>query len=167
MLGDTKEVDGVVFAVGLDSRQGTLVPDEFITSDLAGDFKSDRYKLLLVSSKYQVATDEVNAQCDEISRIVKSYDRNAMFIGEAPATKDLINITDRDVKVVSAVSIGAIFVLILIVLKSVTIPVILVAVVELAIYLPMSISYYTRTKLPFLAQICIRMLQIGVTIHNA
>ena len=167
MLEDIKKVDGVEFAVGLDSLQGTLVPDEFITSDLAGDFKSDRYKLLLVSSKYQVATDEVNAQCDEINRIVKSYDRNAMFIGEAPATKDLINITDRDFKVVSAVSIGAIFVLILIVLKSVTIPVILVAVVELAIYLNMSISYYTGTTLPFIASICIGTIQLGATIDYA
>ena len=167
MLEDIKKVDGVEFAVGLDSIQGSLVPDEFITSDLAGDFKSDRYKLLLVSSKYQVATDEVNAQCDEINRIVKSYDKNALFIGEAPATKDLINITDRDFKVVSAVSIGAIFILILIVLKSVTIPVILVTVVELAIYLNMSISFFTGTTLPFIASICVGTIQLGATIDYA
>lgn len=167
MLDDIKKVDGVEFAVGLDSLQGSLVPNEFITSDLAGDFKSDRYKLLLISSRYQVATDEVNAQCEEINKIVKSYDKNAMFIGEAPATKDLINITDRDFKVVSAVSIGAIFILILIVLKSVTIPVILVTVVELAIYLNMSISYYTGTTLPFIASICVGTIQLGATIDYA
>lgn len=167
MLDEIKKVDGVEFAVGLDSLQGSLVPDEFITSDLSSDFRSERYKLLLISSKYQVATDEVNAQCDEINKIVKSYDKNAMFIGEAPATKDLINITDRDFKVVSAVSIGAIFILILIVLKSVTIPVILVTVVELAIYLNMSISYYTGTTLPFIASICVGTIQLGATIDYA
>ena len=167
MIEDIKAVNGVEFATGLDSIRGSLVPNEIIPSELSKDLSSDRYKLLLVSSRYQVATDEANAQCDEISRIVKSYDGNAMFIGEAPATKDLINITDRDFKVVSAVSIGAIFVLILIVLKSATIPVILVAVVELAIYLNMSISYYTGTTLPFIASICVGTIQLGATIDYA
>ena len=167
MLDDIKKVEGVEFAVGLDSLQGSLVPDDIITIDKAKDFKSDKYKLLLISSRYQVATDEVNAQCDEINSIVKSYDKNAMFIGEAPATKDLINMTDRDFKVVSAVSIGAIFILILLVLKSVTIPVILVTVVELAIYLNMSIAYYTGTTLPFIASICVGTIQLGATIDYA
>lgn len=167
MLEDLKGVEGVEFAIGLDSFQGTLVPDAVITSDLTKDLRSDRYKLLLVSSRYQVATDEANAQCDEINKIVKSYDKEAMFIGEAPATKDLIKITDRDFKVVSAVSIGAIFILILMVLKSASIPFILVAVVELAIYLNMSISYYTGTTLPFIASICIGTIQLGATIDYA
>ena len=167
MLEDIKNVEGVEFAVGLDSLQGSLVPDDMITFEKSKDFKSDKYKLLLISSKYQVATDEANAQCDEINGIVKSYDSNAMFIGEAPATKDLINMTDRDFKVVSAVSIGAIFILILVVLKSVTIPVILVMVVELAIYLNMSISYLTGTTLPFIASICVGTIQLGATIDYA
>ena len=167
MLEDIKNVEGVEFAVGLDSLQGPLVPDDMITFEKSKDFKSDKYKLLLISSKYQVATDEANAQCDEINGIVKSYDSNAMFIGEAPATKDLINMTDRDFKVVSAVSIGAIFILILVVLKSVTIPVILVTVVELAIYLNMSISYFTGTTLPFIASICVGTIQLGATIDYA
>ena len=167
MLEDLKGVEGVEFAIGLDSFQGTLVPDAVITSDLTKDLRSDRYKLLLVSSRYQVATDEANAQCDEINKIVKSYDKEAMFIGEAPATKDLIKITDRDFKVVSAVSIGAIFILILMVLKSASIPLILVAVVELAIYLNMSISYYTGTTLPFIASICVGTIQLGATIDYA
>ena len=167
MLEDLKGVEGVEFAIGLDSFQGSLVPDDVITSDLTKDLRSDRYKLFLVSSRYQVATDEANAQCDEINKIVKSYDKNAMFIGEAPATKDLIKITDRDFKVVSAVSIGAIFILILMVLKSATIPFILVTVVELAIYLNMSISYYTGTTLPFIASICVGTIQLGATIDYA
>ena len=167
MLEDLKGVEGVEFAIGLDSFQGSLVPDAVITSDLTNDLRSERYKLLLISSRYQVATDEANAQCDEINKIVKSYDKNAMFIGEAPATKDLIKITDRDFKVVSAVSIGAIFILILMVLKSATIPFILVAVVELAIYLNMSISYYTGTTLPFIASICVGTIQLGATIDYA
>ena len=168
MLEDLNGVDGVEFALGLDSLRGSLVPDDLMTSsDVTKDLKSDRYKLLLVSSRYQVATDEANAQCDEINKIVKSYDKNAMFIGEAPATKDLIKITDRDFKVVSAVSIGAIFILILMVLKSATIPFILVAVVELAIYLNMSISYYTGTTLPFIASICVGTIQLGATIDYA
>ena len=167
MLEDIKKVKGVEFAVGLDSLQGSLVPDDIMSFGKTKDFKSDKYKLLLISSQYQVATDECNAQCDEINKIVKSYDNNAMFIGEAPATKDLINMTDRDFKVVSAVSIGAIFILILVVLKSVTIPVILVAVVELAIYLNMSIAYYTGTTLPFIASICVGTIQLGATIDYA
>ena len=136
MLEDIKNVEGVEFAVGLDSLQGPLVPDDMITFEKSKDFKSDKYKLLLISSKYQVATDEANAQCDEI-------------------------------KVVSAVSIGAIFILILVVLKSVTIPVILVTVVELAIYLNMSISYFTGTTLPFIASICVGTIQLGATIDYA
>ena len=167
MLEDIKKIEGVEFAIGLDSLQGSLVPDDIMTFDKAKDFKSDKYKLLLISSKYQVATDEANAQCDEINGIVKSYDKNAMFIGEAPATKDLINMTDRDFKVVSAVSIGAIFILIMMVLKSVTIPVILVTVVELAIYLNMSISYFSGTTLPFIASICVGTIQLGATIDYA
>ncbi|MCR4776174.1 MAG: MMPL family transporter [Saccharofermentans sp.] len=167
MLDDIKNVEGVEFAVGLDSIQGSLVPDDVITFEKTKEFKSDKYKLLLISSKYQVATDEVNAQCDEINKIVKAYDSNAMFIGEAPATKDLIHMTDRDFKVVSAVSIGAIFVLILVVLRSVSIPFILVTVVELAIYLNMSIAYYTGTTLPFIASICVGTIQLGATIDYA
>ena len=132
MLSDIENVDGVNFAIGLDSVEGSLVPSAVVPSELTDDLISDNYKLLIVSSSYQVATDEIKEQCTEINNIIKSYDKSSMFIGEAPATKDLIDITDHDFKVVSAVSIGAIFLLIFFVLKSITLPIILVAVVELA-----------------------------------
>ena len=167
MLDEIKTVDGVNFALGLDSVVGSLVPDEIIPVDAVSKLQSDNWKLIVVSSAYQVATDEINAQCDEIQNIIKRYDPTSMFVGEAPATKDLIEITDRDFKIVSLVSIGAIFLLILFVLKSGTLPVILVSVVELAIYINMSISYYTGSTLPFIASICIGTIQLGATIDYA
>lgn len=167
MLDEIENVDGVNFALGLDSVVGSMIPDDFVPSELTSDLESDNYKLLVVSSAYQVATDEINAQCEQISGIIKTYDPNAMLVGEAPATKDLIEITDHDFKVVSMVSIAAIFVLILVVLKSVTLPVILVSVVELAIYINMSLSYYTGSTLPFIASICVGTIQLGATIDYA
>ena len=167
MLDEIREVEGVNFALGLDSVVGPMIPDEMIPSELSSKLESDEYKLIVVSSAYQVATDEINAQCGQISEIIKRYDPNSMLVGEAPATKDLIEITDRDFKVVSLVSILAIFVLILVVLKSVSLPVILVSVVELAIYINMSISYYSGATLPFIASICVGTIQLGATIDYA
>ena len=167
MIDKINEVEGVQFALGMDSIIGANVPEEFIPEELTSSLKSDKWKLLLVSSKYQVATDELGQQCDSISKIVKSYDNTGMLIGEGPATKDLIKITDRDFKVVSAVSIGAIFILILLVLKSVSIPVILVLVIELAIYINMSMAYYTGTTLPFIASVCVGTIQLGATVDYA
>ena len=167
MLDEIENVEGVNFALGLDSVVGSLVPDEIIPSEMTSKLQSDNYKLIVVSSSYQVATDEINAQCDQISGIIKKYDPSSMLVGEAPATKDLISITDRDFKIVSMVSIAAIFLLILLVLKSFTLPVILVSVVELAIYINMSISYYTGSTLPFIASICVGTIQLGATIDYA
>ena len=167
MIDEINGLDGVQFALGMDSVIGPNVPEEFIPEELTSSLKSDKWKLLLVSSEYQVATDEVGKQCEDISRIVKKYDNSGMLIGEAPATRDLIKITDRDFKVVSAVSIGAIFVLILMVLKSVTIPVILVLVIELAIYINMGLAYYTGTTLPFIASVCVGTIQLGATVDYA
>ena len=138
-----------------------------IPGEVRSKLESDRYKLILVSSAYQVATDEINQQCAQISSIIKRYDPESMLVGEAPATKDLIEITDHDFKVVSLVSIAAIFILILLVLKSATLPLILVSVVELAIYINMSISYYTGSTLPFIASICVGTIQLGATIDYA
>ncbi len=167
MLDEIENVEGVNFALGLDSVVGSLVPDEIIPSEMTSKLQSDNYKLIVVSSSYQVATDEINAQCDRISGIIKKYDPSSMLVGEAPATKDLISITDRDFKIVSMVSIAAIFLLILLVLKSFTLPVILVSVVELAIFINMSISYYTGSTLPFIASICVGTIQLGATIDYA
>jgi len=167
MLSEIEDVDGVQFALGLDSIVGANVPSEFIPGELKESLQSENWKLLLVSSEYQVATDEINAQCKEISSIVKHYDKGGMLVGEAPATKDLIEITDRDFKVVSAVSIGAIFLLILMVLKSVSIPIILVLVIELAIYINMGLSFYTGATLPFIASVCVGTIQLGATVDYA
>ena len=167
MIEEISDVEGVNFAVGLDSVVGPLVPSDMIPGEARSKLESDRYKLILVSSAYQVATDEINQQCGQISSIIKRYDPESMLVGEAPATKDLIEITDHDFKVVSLVSIAAIFILILLVLKSATLPLILVSVVELAIYINMSISYYTGSTLPFIASICVGTIQLGATIDYA
>lgn len=167
LLDRLQDVDGVSFALGLDSVVGTALPEEIIPAHVREVLESDNWKLLLVASDYQVATDEVNSQCEEIKSILKSYDPKSMLIGEAACTKDLIEITDHDFKVVSAVSIGAIFVLILLVLKSISLPVILVAVIELAIFLNMGCAFYTHTTLPFIASVCIGTIQLGATVDYA
>lgn len=167
MLKEIENVDGINFALGLDSMTGNLVPDELIPDSAREKLESGGYQLLMISSKYEVATDEVNAQCNTVEKIMKGYDPDAMLIGESPCTRDLIKITDHDFKVVSAVSIVAIFVIILLVLKSISLPVILVAVVELAIYINMALAYYTGTTLPFIASICIGTIQLGATVDYA
>ena len=167
MLEEIEAVDGVNFAIGSDSLVSPMIPSSMIPAGMLTSLESGGHKLLLVSSAYQVATDEIGKQCGQISRIIKRYDPDSMFIGEAPATKDLIEITDKDFKIVSAVSIGAIFLLIMFVLKSVSLPVILVTVVELAIYMNMSLAYYTGSTLPFIASICVGTIQLGATIDYA
>lgn len=167
MLDDINSVDGVSFAIGLDSVIGPLVPDKLIPEDVNNMLNSENWKLIIVSSKYQVATDEINEQCDKLDSIIKKYDENAMLIGEAAATKDLVRITNRDFNVVNFISIGAIFVLILIVLKSAVLPIILVLVIELAIFINMAISYYTGTTLPFIASVCVGTIQLGATVDYA
>ena len=121
----------------------------------------------MVNSEYKVATDEVNRQIEELNEVVKRYDAKGMLVGEAPCTKDLIRITDRDFQIVSAVSIGAIFILIALVFKSISLPVILVSVIEFAIFINMGIPYYTQTELPFIASIVIGTIQLGATVDYA
>lgn len=153
--------------MGLDSLIGSRVPEAVIPDSLRELLKGDRYQLMLVTSEYKVATDDVNAQIDEINRVIKRYDKNAMLIGEAPCTKDLITITNRDFQVVDAISIVAIFLIIAIVLRSFTLPFILVAVIEFAIFINLGIPYYTGTQLPFIAPICISTIQLGATVDYA
>ena len=167
MIDDIKQVRGVKTALGLDSLLGSRVPEAVVPDSLKGLLKGDRYQLMLVASEYKVATDEVNAQIDEINKVIKRYDRNAMLIGEAPCTKDLIRITDRDFQVVDAISIAAIFIIIAIVLRSFTLPFILVAVIEFAIFINLGIPCYTGTQLPFIAPICISTIQLGATVDYA
>ena len=167
MIGDIKNVKGVKTAIGLDSLIGSRVPESVVPDSLREILKGDRYQLMLVTSEYKVATDEVNDQIDEINSVIKKYDKNAMLIGEAPCTKDLISITNRDFQVVDAISIAAIFVIIAIVLRSLSLPFILVAVIEFAIFINLGIPYYTGTQLPFIAPICISTIQLGATVDYA
>lgn len=167
LLKEMESVEGVSFALGADSVMGPMIPESFLPDDVKNKLSSDNWKMLIVSSVYQVATDEVNEQCETLERIIKSYDPNGMLVGEAAATKDLVRITNRDFNVVSMVSIGAIFILILFVLKSLSLPVILVVVIELAIYVNMAMAYYTGTTLPFIASVCVGTIQLGATVDYA
>ena len=167
MLEEIDGVDGVKFSLGFNSLVDSTIPEEILPDSLKSILKSDRWQLMLVSSKYAVATDEVNAQVDQINQIIKKYDSSAMLIGEAPCTKDLITITDHDFTVVDAISIVAIFVIILLVLRSLSLPILLVAVIEFAIFINLGIPYYTGTTLPFIAPICISTIQLGATVDYA
>ena len=167
MVDEMKKVDGVKSVLSLDSLLGNVIPKELVPEDLLSVFESDDHKMMLILSEYQVASDEVNAQCEELQRIVKSYDTRGMLIGEAPCTKDLIEITDKDFKTVSAVSIGVIFLIVAIVFRSVSLPVILVAVIEFAIFINMGIPCYTGTTIPFIASIVIGTIQLGSTVDYA
>lgn len=167
MAEEMKKVDGVNWVLGLNSIKGSALPDELIPSDMTEALMNDNWQLLLIGSQYKVASDEVNRQCESISAICKSYDKAGMLVGEAPCTKDLIEITDKDFKTVSIVSIGVIFVIILLVFKSVSLPVILVAVIEMAIFVNMGIPYYTKTSIPFIASVVIGTIQLGATVDYA
>lgn len=167
MIDEIKKVDGVKLAVSLDSALGAKIPQEVVPDEIKEILVNGDYQMMLVSSEYATASDEVNQQCDEINTIIKSYDDTAMLIGEAPCTKDLIEITDLDFKRVSIVSIAAIFVIIALVFKSVTLPVILVSVIEFAIFINMGIPAYTKTVLPFIASIVIGTIQLGATVDYA
>ena len=167
MIKEMDKVDGVKWALGLDSFVGPSVPSDMIPESVSSMLKNDKYQLLLVNSEYKVASDEVNAQIKTLNKILHKYDKTGMLIGEGPLTADLIDITDQDFKTVSAVSIGIIFVIILVLFKSISLPVILVGVIEFAIFVNMGIPYYTGTKLPFVASIVIGTIQLGSTVDYA
>jgi len=167
MLGEMEKVDGVKFALGFDSLVGSAIPKDFIPESVKSKLVSGDWQLMLVQSEYKVASDEVNQQCDALKEIIKKYDDKAMLIGEAPCTKDLIEITDHDFKTVSTVSIVAIFIIIALVLKSISLPILLVAVIEFAIFMNLGIPYYTGTTIPFIASIVIGTIQLGATVDYA
>lgn len=167
MLGEIKDVDGVQFAAGFNSLVGSAVPEEVVPDEIRNVLKSDEWQLMLIGSEYEVASDEVNAQVGKIDDIAHKYDPDSMLIGEAPATKDLITITDRDFKVVNLLSIGAIFLIIAFTFKSISLPVILVSVIELAIMINLGTAYYTGSKLSFIAPIVIGTIQLGATVDYA
>lgn len=167
MLDEMGKVDGVSFSMSLDTLIGPSIPREIVPDSVTKILKSDKWQLMLVGSEYKVASDEENAQIDELSKILKSYDKDGMLIGEAAATKDLIDITDHDFKVVNVVSIAAIFIIILIALRSVSLPIILVAVIEFAITVNMGVPCFTNTTIPFIASVVIGTIQLGATVDYA
>lgn len=167
MSDEMKAVPGVNWVLGLNSIKGAALPDEMIPEELKSSLQNENWQLLLIGSQYKVASDEVNAQCDTLDRICKRYDPKGMLVGEAPCTKDLIRITDNDFKTVSVVSIGVIFIIILFVFKSISLPVILVAVIEEAIFINMGIPFYTGTPIAFIASVVIGTIQLGATVDYA
>ena len=167
MLDEMEQVDGVKMTISFDKLIGSSIPEEAVPDRLRDILKEGDWQIMLIGSDYKVASPAVNKQIDTLSGILKKYDSRGMLIGEAAATKDLIDITDRDFKVVNTVSIAAIFVIILISLRSFTLPVILVAVIEFAITVNMGIPFYTHTTIPFIASVVIGTIQLGATVDYA
>ncbi len=167
MVSEMKEVDGVKTVIGIDAMLGSEIPRELIPKKALEMLENENYELMLVTNEYKVATDEVNAECEALNNILKKYDPNGMLVGEAPCTKDLIEITNHDFNTVTSVSVGIILVIILLVFRSLSLPVILVAVIEFAIYINMGIPYYAGTSIPFIASIVIGTIQLGSTVDYA
>lgn len=167
MTAEMEKVDGVSFALGFDSVVGPMIPQEIIPESITNTLKSENWQMIIVGSDYKPASDEVNSQIEKLSSIIKNYDEGGMVIGEAAATKDLISITDHDFQVVNIVSIAAIFVIIFIALKSISLPIILVAVIEFAITVNMGLPFYIKTTIPFIASVVIGTIQLGATVDYA
>lgn len=167
MMSEMERTDGVKYVLGVESVVGSLIPEEVIPDSVKNILQSENWKLYIINSEYTTASDEVNAQISELNKILKKYDEAGMLIGEAPCTKDMIDITNHDFQVVNAISIAAIFIIIAIVLKSVSLPIILVAVIELAIFINLGIPHLTGTSMPFIAPICISTIQLGSTVDYA
>ncbi|MCR4949759.1 MAG: MMPL family transporter [Solobacterium sp.] len=167
MADEMRKEDGVKFVLGLNTVKGPLLPAEFIPDKLKDSLISEKYQLLLIGSEYEVASEKVNSQIDRLTEIAKSYDERSMLIGEAPCTKDLIEVTNHDFSTVSTVSIGVIFLIIAVVFRSLSLPALLVAVIEFGIMINMGIPAYTGTKIPFIASIVIGTIQLGSTVDYA
>lgn len=167
MMNEVNGLDGISFALSIDSALGGEIPTEMLPDSLVSELKGDEYQIMMVSTNYTIASDEINDQINKVDAIAKKYDAKSMVIGEAPCTKDLITITDKDFKTVSAVSIVAIFFIIFFVLKSISLPVILVAAIEFAIFVNMGIPYYTGTTIPFISSVVIGTIQLGATVDYA
>ena len=167
MIREMENVDGVKYVLGMESVVGSLVPEEMLPESLSSVLKSDRWELLLINSEYHAASDAVNEQIDALNAILKRYDPSGMLIGEAPCMKDMIETTDHDFQVVNLVSILAIFVIIALVEKSITLPFILIAVIEAAIFINLGLPHYLGQSLPFIAPICISTIQLGATVDYA
>ena len=167
MINEMEQVDGVKYVLGLESVVGSRVPQEILPDSIKSILESDRWELLLINSEYAPASDAVNEQLSSLSAILKSYDSTGMLIGEAPCLKDMIETTDHDFAVVTAVSMLAIFVIILLVEKSLTLPVILIAVIELGIFINLGLPHYLGQSMAFITPICISTIQLGATVDYA
>ena len=167
MLDKIEELDGVDFTLSYSKLSELGIPEEMLPEDLLSIFQTDKYQMILINSKYEIATDELNNQIAKINEIVKQYDSNAKVVGEGPLMKDLVEISDHDFNSVNTVSIGIIFVIMMFVLKSISLPVLLVIAIEFAIFINMGIPYYTNTTIPFIASIVIGTIQLGATIDYA
>lgn len=167
MIKEMDNVDGVKYVLGLESVIGSRVPEEILPDSIKEIVKNDKWELLLINSEYKVASDKVNEQITSLNTILKKYDKTGMLIGEAPCMKDMIETTDHDFKVVNAISIIAIFVIIALVEKSITLPFILISVIELAIFINLGLPHFMGQSLPFIAPICISTIQLGATVDYA
>lgn len=167
MCEDLENIKGINMVLGYNSLVSTGIPEEVIPEKIKNILKSDDYQLIIVTSEYTISTDNCNKQLDELNEVVKKYDKKGMVIGEAACTKDLISITDVDFKVVSIVSIAFIFIIILISFKSLTLPIVLVCIIEFAIVLNLGITYYTKTDMAFIIPVCISTIQLGSSVDYA
>lgn len=167
MIDEMEQVEGVKYVLGLESVLGSRVPEEILPDSIREVLESDNWKLLLINSEYRVASDDVNAQINSLNTILKKYDETGMLIGEAPCMKDMIETTGHDFQVVNAISIIAIFIIITLVEKSFSLPFILIAVIELAIFINLGLPHYFGQSLPFIAPICISTIQLGATVDYA
>ena len=167
MIQDMEKVDGVKYVLGLESIVDPSIPEDMLPESIVSILKSDRWELMLINSEYKVASDDVNAQIDALNAVLKKYDPTGMLIGEAPCMKDMIETTDHDFQVVNAVSIAAIFIIIMLVEKSLSLPFILIAVIELAVFINLGLPHYLGQSLPFIAPICISTIQLGATVDYA
>lgn len=167
MIKEMEQVDGVKYVLSLESVVGSRVPDEVLPDSIVSKVRSNKWRLMLINSEYKVASDKVNQQIENLNSILKKYDEGGMLIGEAPCMKDMLDVTNKDFKVVTAVSTVAIFIIIMLVGRSISLPFILIAVIELAIFINLGLPHYLGQKLPFIAPICISTIQLGATVDYA
>lgn len=167
MLDEIENLDGIEWTIGLSKISDLGIPKEMIPSEILDKVQNDRYQLVIINSSYEMATDELNEQVDKVNEIIKQYDENALLAGEGPLMKDLVEISDHDFKSVNTVSIAIIFIIMIIVLRSISLPVILICVIEFAIFINMGIPCFTKTEIPFIASIVIGTIQLGATIDYA
>lgn len=167
MSEEIKDVKGVKSVLGVDGMMGSAIPRNMLPDELNSSMRSDKHQMILVNSKYRISTDEVNRQVTQVNSIVHKYDKNGSVIGEAPSTKDLIQLTSKDFQVVNWISIGLVFLIIFFVLRSISLPFILILVIELAIYINMGICGFTGVELPFLVPVCVTTIQLGSTVDYA